>query len=303
MFRPADSIWRNGEVIPWEEATVHILAQSLQRGTLVFDFMSIKEDGEGRFILRLTDHVRRFEASLSLIGFQSKVSMDAIEAGCIQMTSANDCARVIKVSAVISTLDPDVLPGVPEVDVFIASYDPGVNVGLDAPAVRAAVEPSCGVRSHFGLSPHAKVAANYAGAMVAKAKARARGADEVILLDENGCIAEAPTSNIFVSMDGNNLITPRPENVLNGITRDTLLEIARAYGIAIEERDITRDELGRCRSAFLSRTTTPICEITSLDGRALAIGDASAPTAALRRRYADMLVGGRDVRPAWKTYV
>jgi branched-chain amino acid aminotransferase len=153
------------------------------------------------------------------------------------------------------------------------------------------------------MSPQAKVSANYASPMVAKAKARAAGYDEIVLVDEEGHVAEGPTTNLFLVDAEGVLVTPPPAHVLLGVTRQSILELAVAEGIEAVERDVTPEALCGAREAFLTGTTAGVWPITSVDGEKLGEGEMGPVSKRLRERFKRAASGEDPEFAHWLTYV
>jgi branched-chain amino acid aminotransferase len=143
------------------------------------------------------------------------------------------------------------------------------------------------------MPAQAKVSANYASTMVAKARARAAGYDEIVLVDEDGNLAEGPTTNLFLVDAGGTLVTPSPARVLHGVTRASILELAKTEGIPAVERDVRPEELRGAAEAFLTGTTAGVWPITSVDGEKLGDGKVGPVSRRLRERF-EKVVSGRD---------
>ena len=275
---PERRIWVDGALVPWSQATVHVLSHSLQRGSLVFDYMSVHDTPRGAVVFRLREHVERFFQSIELVGLPLRRGRDEIEAAILETVRANPGARAVKVSAYLPSIEVDVVPMDDRVALAIAAYDPKADVIERNPGryawratIRLWVEKTLRNRRKDILPPQAKVAANYASPMAAKWAARRAGYDEIVLVDEDGFVAEAPTANLFWVDRAGALRTPPAERVLLGVTRQSLLEIAKHDGIEISEALIRPEDLARQAEVFLSGTTAGVLPVESID--AAPIGD------------------------------
>lgn len=294
-------IWRDGELVPWQEATVHVLSHSMQRGSLVFDYMSVHETPRGPAVFRLDLHVARFVRSCELVGLQLRRSEKDLAAAILETVRANPGASAVKMSAYLGSLEVDVVPQDDHVTVAIAAYDPLAdllknNAGPRTPRVhevRLWIEQVRRNRRDDIMPPQAKVSANYASPMVAKAKARAAGYDEIVLVDEEGHVAEGPTTNLFLVDEAGRLVTPKREHVLHGVTRATILELAKAMNIETFEEAVTPDALRSAREAFLTGTTAGIWPVTSVDGEPTGDGQVGSISEQLRDRFT-RVVSGED---------
>ena len=264
-------IWVNGRLVPWAEATVHVLSQSIQRGTLVFDVMPVYWLKRGPAILGLDEHVERFAQSMQLAGMVPHYGARELRAGVTEAVRANPGAELVKVSAYHPGVSLDVLPVDPKPDVAIAAFAIGdvvpggkrANAGGPAKLqIAASVKMPASV-----LSPQVKIAAGYTHAAFAKQRARAAGFHDVLFLDGAGSLTESSTQSFFLVADGV-VHTAGLDQVLDGITRRLAIELARDLGYEVKEGRMPRELLGRAREAFLTGTTTnvwPIAQIDSLE--------------------------------------
>jgi len=273
-------IWLNGDLVPWEQATVHVLSHSLQRGSLVFDYMSLNSTPRGPAIFRLDLHVRRMLQSCELMGLPIALNEAELTAAIIEAARANPDGHAIKASAYFASLEVDVVPADPRVTVAIAVYDPQTDLVSRSPQgappktrrpLRIWLEKQAHQRRDDIVSPQAKVSANYASSMTAKARAQQLGFDEILLVDEDDHIAEGPTTNVFIVDADGSLRTPPEKRVLQGVTRQSVLELARASGLEPTETPVEPSELMGAKEVFLTGTTAGVLAIESVDGEK--IGD------------------------------
>ncbi|MBJ21602.1 MAG: hypothetical protein GY910_11455 [bacterium] len=302
-------IWIDGEFRPWSEATVHILSHSLQRGSLVFDFMSVHdltgspgEDGKprGAAIFRLREHVERFFHSCELMGLAVELSADEIRDAIRATVRANPGARALKISAYFASVEIDVVPIDTHVTVAIAAYDPKVDISdrlssatPEKPEfLKLWIEKERANRRDDIVPAQAKVSANYASPMTAKVRARAEGFDEIVLVDEDGHLAEGPTTNLFLVDESGDLLTPPGTKVLHGVTRSSIIELAKAEGIAIREKLVEPEILLAAREAFLTGTNAGVWPVESVDRRPL--GECPGPISQRLRDRFQRVAKGQD---------
>jgi branched-chain amino acid aminotransferase len=305
-------IWLDGEFVPWEEATVHVLSHSLQRGSLIFDYMSVHATARGEAIFRLAEHVARFLHSADLVGLPLGLTAPEIRAAVIATVRRNPGARAVKLSAYLPSIEVDVVPLDEHVSVAIAAYDPkaDVNAHKRKPAHRPAtlrlwIEKSVKNRRKDILPPQAKVAANYTSPMWAKWNARRRGYDEILLVDERGRIAEGPTTNVFLVDAAGTLVTPEEDAVLLGVTRRSILEIARREGIPVKETTVTPEDLFAATEVFLTGTSAGVWPVASVDDHPVGVPPPGPIAQRLGARFR-RITAGEDPDPAfagWLTYV
>ena len=295
--------------MPWGDATVHILAQSLQRGSLAFDYMSVHRARRGVAVFRLHEHVARLFNTCSIMGLPIAYSQQELVEGCAETVRRNPGATSLKISALIPSVEAELVPRNPRVGVFICAYDVGTDLfGEEDPVaperhtVKLKVERGIVNRRPDIIPPQAKMAANYTSAMFAKWRARREGFDEIVLLDGDGAIAEAPTSNIFV-VDSEGLSTPPDEKVLHGITRASVIELAGALGIACRARDLSVSDLQGAREVFLTSTSVGIWPVVQLDRQPVSTGDTGPVTNRLQGALLDITQGADPNFEHWLYYV
>jgi branched-chain amino acid aminotransferase len=183
--------------VPWERATVHVLSHSLQRGSLVFDYLSVHTTPRGPAVFRLDEHVERFVRSTELVGLPLEQSEATLRTAVLETVRANPGSSSVKMSAYLPSIEIDVVPVDDHVSVAIAAYDPGADilarkegpVPRFRPTLRLWLEKERRNRRPDILAPQAKVAANYTSPMAAKWAARKQGYDEILLVDEHGFLA------------------------------------------------------------------------------------------------------------------
>jgi len=310
IVTPDRLIWCDGVLVPWADATVHVLAHSHARGALVFDYLSVHETSEGLAIFRLDDHVARFRTSAELVGLPLDLDAKTLRGACLEAVRANPGCSVVKINCFIPSVEIDVVPADERVSVAVAAFDPQADVLAHKPggpvsypaAVRIWLEKERRQRRPDIMHPHAKVSANYTSPMVAKWNARRRGYDEVLLVDEEGYLAEGPTTNFFLVDDDEVLRTPPEDSVLLGITRRSILEIAKHDGRAVVEEPLRPEVLFEAAEAFLTGTSAGVWPIASVDDRP--IGEPPGPVSrALAKRFRQVTGGGDPAFAHWLTHV
>jgi len=299
-------VWLNGTLVGWDEARVSVLSHGIQRGALVFDVGPLRDAGSRTLLFRPREHIARLLRSAALVGHRIPWSeaqlLDATVATAGSAVAAGTRSALVRWSAYVATVEPDVVPraaAAASVAIAVITPEDQVLPGVEAPApkaetVRLQVPRDLRKAGPEVFPPQAKVAASYLGPMLAKRAALAAGFDEVVLLDREGRVAEAPTCNVF-AVRGGELVTPPLERVLAGITRDAVLAVARAEGIPAREAHLSPEELAEADEAFLTASSLPVQGIASVDGRALK-GGAPGP---VTRRLRDALTAcerGEDAR-------
>ncbi len=297
---PERKIWIDGELVAWERATVHVLSHSLQRGSLVFDYMSVHSTPRGAAVFRLPDHAQRFLHSCELVGLPLEQDASDVCAAIAETVRANPGATAVKTSAFFASVEVDVVPLDDRVSLAIAAYDPDRDVNQPKRRqpnhpreLRLWVEKERRNRRADIVPPQAKVAANYVSPMMAKWKARRAGYDEIVLLDEAGNLAEGPTTNLFLVDREGHLRTPPELGVLPGITRRSIIELAKHEGIPVSESVLPPQALDEASEVFLTGTSAGVWPVGSVDGRKVGDGSPGPVSRALHKRFR-RVVSGED---------
>ncbi|MCE2390331.1 MAG: aminotransferase class IV [Proteobacteria bacterium] len=289
------TIWVDGELRPWPEATLHVLSQTAQRGTLIFDTLPVFAGPDGPRALGLAEHVRRFFESARLIDMELTAGFDEVIAGIGSTLRANRGAEVVKLSGYYPGISPDLLPIDRHASVAIAAYA-RADLELEGQA-----RPSRPARLRIAdapklpssvLSPQLKIAAGYTRAAVETRRARAEGFDDVLFLDLEGQLAESSTQSFFAVLD-DALWTAPDGTVLAGVTRRVVIDLARAAGIEVRQRALRARELESTREAFLTGTTIGVWPVALIGSRAYPDPLPGPVTARLAAHF-ERLVRGED---------
>ncbi len=307
---PDRRLWIDGRLVPWAEATVHVLSHSLQRASLIFDFMSVHETPRGPAIFRMGEHVRRLLRSAELIGLPMPMDETGICAAVVETVRANPGCTSVKVCAYLPSIEVEVVPSDDRVSIAIAAYDTladivAHNAGIPyfKPELRVRLERERRKMRPEIIPPQAKVSANYTSPMIAKWAARRAGYDEILLVDEKGFLAEASTENVFlVSRDGR-LRTPSLDYVLHGVTRSSMIEIAKHDGIAVSEEAIRPEDLFTSAEVFLTATSAGVWPVLSVDDRPIGDGKPGPVSKRLAERFEQVVSGREPAFDAWLTYL
>lgn len=297
-------VWRDGQIV--DQPMISALAHAMQRGSLVFDVLSfhdISTRGRGVCVFRLREHVARLLRSCALVGLRCDYTEDQLVAGTRAAVAATGLrAGLIRLSAFVATVEADLVPRDAPVSVVIAAYDRGdhpKNHVAPGP-LRIRVPRETRKAAPNAIPPLAKVAAAYLGPMIARRAALAAGFDEIVLLDHEECVAEAPTANVMVVIDGT-LMTPPLGSILDGITRDTILKLARDEGIPAVERPLRYAELITADEAFLTATSYLVAPIASFDRHELR--GSGEITTQLKARFIRLIAGDDPHAEEWLTSI
>jgi branched-chain amino acid aminotransferase len=299
MAITAPLMWLDGALVETRSATIPLMGHAPQRGSLVFDVGSFHPANGTIALFRAREHVARFLRSGRIVGLALPFDADALVRAAVDVVAA--CKRddgLVRWSVYFAASEPDLLPRDTTTRVAVAAQlleDPPRMKPL-----RIAVFDDARKASPAALSPEAKVAAAYLGPMLARQRAVAAGADDVVLLDDEGNIAEAPIANVFAVVEGT-LCTPPLGRILPGITRNAVLALALAEGIPVREAALTREAFTAADEAFLTATSFPIAPIGAIDGRALRGGAPGPITTRLAARLEAAQRGNDDAFTAWLT--
>jgi len=303
-------IWLDGRFVPWAEATVHVLSHSHQRGSLIFDYLSVAETPRGPAVFRLREHVERLLESAHLVGLPLAQGLDVLCEAILETVHVNPGATAVKISAFLPSIEVDVVPVDEHVAVAVAAYDPWADVLAHKAtppkrleSLKVWIEKDMRNRRSDILPPQAKVAANYTAPMHAKWNARRRGYDEILLIDEDGYVAEGPTVNVFLVDAAGTLITPPAAAVLLGVTRRSLLEIARYDGIPVREARVTPEELAAATEVFVTGTSALVLPVASVDDKPIGSAVPGPMSRRLRARFEDVLAGRAPEFEHWLSFV
>lgn len=297
-------IWLGGKIVPVTEATVNVLSPTSQFGANVFEGIRCywsEKDGQ-LYAFRLDDHYRRLQRSIKLMRMNSPYSTDDFRQGLIDVVRANGYKEDIQVR---QTVFIDGLGGTwnscEPVNMFIAPIAKAFQTITEKGGLSCQVS-SWERISDRNLSPRAKVGANYINSRMAYLEARQNGYDTALILNSQGKMSEAPGACFFMVRDGR-LITPPPTaSVLESITRDTIIRLAKEQlGVETLERDIDRTELYICDEAFLCGSAMEITHITGIDGLKVGDGRLGEITRKLSETYRQVITGQTDQYREWLT--
>lgn len=262
-------IWVDGKLAPWREVRMHVLTHALHYGSAVFEGERIYD---GR-VFRLSAHSARLINSARLLDYELPWTREQIEEATRAVVKANKLSQgyirpiawrgseVLGVSGIGTSVHLAIAPWDQEGKLSVQARDSGIKVTM-AKYRRPSPETAPG---------HAKVAGLYVICGIEKDRALKAGFDDALMLDWKGRVAEATGANVFLVIDGR-LVTPRPDNFLDGITRRAVMSLARARGIEIEERDVWPDDLARASEVFLTGSASEITPVRELDGRHYQVG-------------------------------
>jgi branched-chain amino acid aminotransferase len=300
-------IWFNGKLVPWEKATVHVLSHALHYGSSVFEGERAYETPRGVAIFRLRDHTRRLFDSAKIYRIAMPYSPEQINDACRQVISANGLKRGAYIRPVVFRGYGEI--GVtpkndPPTDVAIAAWEWGKYLGADGEdgGVDACVSSWNRVAPNT-LPALAKAGGNYLSSQLIGSEARRLGFAEGIGLSPDGTLSEGSGENLFLVKDGVLLTPALAHSVLGGLTRDSVIRLARERGIEVREMSIPRELLYLADEAFFTGTAVEITPIRSVDRLAIGNGKRGPVTETLQNAFFGLFSGKTPDRWGWLDYV
>ncbi|MDR2688632.1 MAG: branched-chain amino acid transaminase [Azoarcus sp.] len=293
-------IWQDGKLVPWREATTHVLTHSLHYGLAVFEGLRAYHTVDGTAIFRLAEHTQRLIDSgriyLMDIPFSRAELMEA-QKEVVRANQLESC--YVRPLAFYGSEKMGVSTRGASVHVIIAAWPWGAYLGEEALEKGIRVKVSSYTRHHINsLMPRAKLAGNYPNSVLANLEATSAGYDEALLLDSQGFVAEGSGENLFIVKNGK-IIEPELASALTGITRDTILVLARELGYEVISRRLTRDDIYLADEAFFTGTAAEVTPIRELDDRKIGEGRRGPVTAQLQARFFDVVNGRVPEHKNW----
>ncbi len=297
-------IWQDGKLVPWREATTHVLTHSLHYGMSVFEGVRAYRTERGTAIFRLEDHTDRLFNSAHIFQMAMPYDKATINEAHKEVLRGNNLeAGYLRPIAFYGSEKMGVSPKGAKVHVVVAAWPWGAYLGEEGLERGIRVKVSSYTRHHVNISMvRAKASGHYINSILANNEVTNEGYDEAMLLDPEGYVAEGAGENLFIVKKGK-LYTPDLTSCLEGITRATVLQIAGELGLSVQEKRITRDEVYCCDEAFFTGTAAEVTPIRELDGRQIGIGRRGPVTAEIQARYFDVVNGRSAEHDGWLAYI
>lgn len=297
-------IWYDGKSVPWREATTHTLTHSLHYGVGVFEGIRAYETASGTAVFRLKEHTRRLFDSAHIMGMEIGFTQDEINAALLQTLRDNKLkSAYIRPLCFYGSEGMGLRAADLKVHTIIAPWLWGAYLGSDGMEKGIRIKTSSFMRNHVNINMcKAKSTGSYINSVLALREALDSGADEALLLDMNGFIAEGSGENFFMIRRGK-LYTPHTSSALEGITRDSVITLAKEMGLEVIEKQITRDEVYIADEAFFTGTAAEVTPIRSLDRRSIGSGTRGPITEALQKAFFDTVYGRNPNHLDWLTFV
>jgi branched-chain amino acid aminotransferase len=299
--KQADLIWMNGEFVPWEDAKVHVLTHGLHYGTGVFEGERCYDTEIGPAVFRHHDHLRRLKRSAELYYMPLPFDLEALRAATLELIGRNALRSCyIRPLAFRGYGQMGLNPLEAPVDVTIAVWEWGSYLGEEGKrsGIRAKVSSWRRI-SPESLIPSAKASGQYLNSVLAKIESQKAGYEEAILLDDHGRVCEGTGENIFVVWEGRIITPPAASSILDGITRKSVIQIARDLGIEVIERDIARAELYLADEVFMTGTAAELVPVREIDDHTIGDGTPGAITRSVQTAFEDALFGRSERYREW----
>jgi branched-chain amino acid aminotransferase len=302
-IQPTPMIWMNGELVPWEDAKIHVLTHTLHYGTGVFEGIRAYETDRGPAVFRLTDHIERLHNSAKIMMMDMPYSVDELVAATkatVASTGLPGC--YVRPIAYYGYGEMGLATGNCTTDVAIACWPWGAYLGDDAVTRGVRMKISSWTRhEHNTMPPASKTTGNYVNSTLAKMEAIRAGYDEAIMLNPQGLVAECTGENIFVSRHGRLITPPLVAGALEGITQSSVSAIARDLGFEVVVDSLARSDLYIADEMFVCGTAAEVSAVNSVDDRAIPCP--GPMTSAIAEVYADAVRGKIDKYKDWCEYV
>jgi len=301
MSLKTEKIWLDGELVRWEDAKVHVLAHALHYGTAYFEGIRCYELADGRSaVFRLKEHIRRLADSGKILGFPLPYTQEQLCVATMDLIRANKLkACYIRPLAFVGLGELGLYAPKNPINVCIAVWPWGAYLGDEGLQNGIRAKVSSFTRHHVNaMMTKSKAAGNYINSVLAKHEVKKSGYDEAIMLDAEGYVSEASGENIFIVRDGKIKTTPLT-SILPGITRDSIITVARDKGYELVEERFTRDELYTADEAFFTGTAAELTPIREVDDRQIGAGSRGPVTEDIQKIFFEIIKGKKSKYEKW----
>jgi len=299
-MRYPEWIWHNGAIKPWAEATTHVMSHAIHYGSSVFEGIRSYDTPDGPAIFRLTDHNRRLMASARIYEMAMPYSVEQINAACREVLKANSLGKAYLRPVAFRGLGGFGLSADTPTDVAVAAWQMGAYLGDGV--LEEGIDACVSSWQRFApntIPAGAKAGGNYLSGQLVAREARRLGFGEGIALASTGLLSEGAGENLFLVFNGELHTTPVSAALLNGITRNSIITLAKDNGITVVERDLPREYLYLCDELFMCGTAAEITPIRSVDGRQVGAGRAGPMTKRLQELFFGLFSGKTPDKYNW----
>ena len=304
-----EKIWLNGKLVDWEDAKVHVLAHALNYGTGVFEGIRVYQTPRGPAVFRLKDHVRRLVDGCKMMGFKLEfdgkeyAEKDVFEAIKDTVRANGAAVDYVKPCIFLSGEEVGLNPVNVPVSFAITCVHMGAYLGKGADAGAKLITSSWQRPDNLCGPAGAKVNGAYVASTLAKREAVSQGANEAVMLNSVGHVAECTGENIFIYRHGRIMTPQTAESILEGITRNSVIQVARDMGYTVEETQVSRFQLVSADEVWMTGTAAEIAPVTCVDGRPVGDGKIGKVSQAIHARFHDIVTGKVPEYDAWLDYV
>lgn len=298
-------IWMDGKLVPWKNAQVHVLTHALHYGTAIFEGIRCYNTKKGPAVFRLADHLARLYRGAKSYHFDIPYSQEQFRKAVLQSINANKVDHCY-IRPIIYLGYKSIglsMRGVPvNVAIIPVKFDHYFNPKNSKRGLHCHISSWHRISVNM-LSPHVKASANYMNSVLAKAEAEREGFDEAIMLTDEGHVSEGTGENIFIARKGKLITPPFYDSVLGGVTRESLIEVARDLGYVVEEKSILRDELYTADEVFMTGTASEVNFVSKIDDITIGNGKKGKITAVLQEKFHDIVSGNDPKYKKWLEFV
>ena len=300
-MQESEKIWFNGELVDWADARIHVGSHGLHYGTGVFEGIRCYETARGPAVFRLGDHLKRFESSARLLYMTLPYTVDELRSAVHETIAVNGLDECyVRPIAFYGYGELGVHTGTNPVEVVIMCWPWGAYLGEEGQQQGITAMISSWKRVGPNTIPHvAKATGIYLNSMLATHEARRGGYDEAIMLTDDGYVADGPGENVFVIKDDVISTPPLSTSILHGITRETVMQIARDLGYTVVEQTIIRPDLYLADEVFMTGTATEVAPVRAVDDQEIGVGPI---TLQLQQAYWDVVRGKNERYAEWLDY-
>lgn len=301
----ASHIWSDGELVPWDDANVHFLSHGLHYGTGVFEGIRAYNTPEGTAVFRLHDHMLRLDASARAYGIPMRWTTEEWEEACLGLLRHNGLeSAYIRPHVFYGSGSIGINPAKNEVRSMMAAFPWGAYLGDDAAENGISTIVSSWRRiSHNSLIPTAKGSGGYLNSVLAKQEALAAGHDEAIMLNDSGSVSEGSGMNLFIVNRDIVYTPPVSSGILEGLTRNSVMELLRDDGVEVAEIEISRGALYVADEIFLTGTAAEVTPIRAVDGRTVGSGIRGPITKKAQELFTAAVAGKLDEFRHWLEFI
>lgn len=307
-MKKTEKIWLDGKMVRWEDANVHVLSHALNYGTSVFEGIRVYQTDKGPAVFRLREHMTRLLEGCRIMAIPAefggkKYELDELIEAVKQVVRENKDVDYIKPFVFLRGENVGLNPINVPASMSITGVNMGMYLGKDAAAGAKIMTSSWHRPDNLSTPAGAKIGGTYVTSCLAKREAVEQGASEAVMLNGNGYVAECTGENIFIYKRGK-IYTPKPSNsILEGITRNSVMQVARDLGYEVIETDISRVELLTSDEVWMTGTAAEVVIVTMIDNRPVGSGKPGKVATELQKRFADIVRGKDEKYASWVEHV